>query len=491
MAQGYAIEIYVLRLIVLSYLFILSKGNKVKYSISFIFILFAVMYQSTHADIEPVIVSSEIKNDSWFPLPLEQMKDAAVDTALTKISETGGFAFLYNPDARKNIGKLKLKVSLVEPAESAKITIILTLGNQRGTYVSSSSISLSNKDYKGIFKALEKLGKDGAEQIVISLENMESKNKITNEELKLRSLIKALNKKIINLDYSLKESNLKKHNKKVMFELAKLDVIIKKIDRNYEYVKKSDVKKNKKLDAIYIEIQKLNIGQNTDNTPPSSKELTEYDITQLSKLTKSNELKYEKKFEEARILLAAVKKDHNISSVLRVAVNEELKINLPLYEAEVLSNQLSFSFVKYLKNEEYKIKLKNISHLYNRVLTQRELSFKKRVEIREKISNLNLKGDSMKSAANMIHRTTKHSFARNLDVLMQKHMYMGSKSEGQCPNAESVIKEMRKANLSADVISYKDFNKYECKLRLKVHNIKNKYITFVFSADSRTKVIEN
>ena len=103
-----------------------------------LFTLLISAQQFALASVSPVVITSEIVNDSWFPLPLEQMKDAAVDTALTRISETGNFAFLFNPDKARNkaAGALNLKVTLVEPAESAKITIKLNLPNQGGTYVS-------------------------------------------------------------------------------------------------------------------------------------------------------------------------------------------------------------------------------------------------------------------------------------------------------------------------------------------------------------------
>ncbi len=47
------------------------------------------------ASISPLVVSTQFHNENWFPLPAEQMKSAAVDTALMRLSETGQFAFLY------------------------------------------------------------------------------------------------------------------------------------------------------------------------------------------------------------------------------------------------------------------------------------------------------------------------------------------------------------------------------------------------------------
>ena len=465
-----------------------------KYRISVFFILVIGLCQISHAGIEPVVVFSEIKNDTWFPLPLEQMKDAAVDTALTRISETGDFAFLFNSDkiTKKNAGILKLKVALIEPAASAKITIILTLANQGRTYVSSSSISLDNKDYKGIFNALQQLGMDGADQIVMSIGDLQSKNDISNDENEARKNIISLNKKLINLTKSVNDRNLyikkiNNHNSKVMKSLAKLDTIIYKLDKHFEYEKKSDLEKNKKLDEIYVAIQKLNVGVNTNNVLPGSEELTEYDVTQLPKLNQAYDLKYKKKFSNSRKILNEIYKDKKISSLLRSAVKEELNINLPIYEADILKNNLADYFKKPINNNDYYLKLSYIVDLYNNVLKQPDLSYTKRKEIRTYLSKFQVVIDAINASVATSRTAKDEYFLRVLKSIMQRHItnlsvfngkYSGT---GQCPYKSIISKEMEKANINSTIVSYQAINENECELKVK--NFENNLITYIFNED--------
>jgi len=454
-----------------------------------LFALFISSHQIASAAVSPVIVTSEIINDSWFPLPLEQMKDAAVDTALTRISETGNFAFLFksNITKDKSAGILNLRVTLVEPAESAKITIKLSLPNQAGTYVSSSSISLKGKDHKGIFNSLEILGKEGAEQIFLATEELTIKTTISNEEKKLREHIIDLNKTIIQLNYSVKNLDLSSHNEKVEKRLASLDTIINKLDEHHEYTKNSDVKKNEKLDAIYSEIKKLNIGSHTDNKLPGSNELTDYDITQLAQIKKANKLKYKKKFITARKILKKVFTDKKISPMLRSVIKEEMDINLPIYAAGIASNNLPkfFSTKTQQNNADVGKKIKYINRLYDYVLSQPDLSITKRKEISDKKSQINLTGESIGTVVAMLSIASKNNLSVALRHLMNKHMMhlaMGIQDtgNGQCPNEDSVKKEMKIAGVSADIISYDNLKEYRCKLALKLRDSSKQKLTYTF-----------
>lgn len=464
-----------------------------KQIITGLFILTIAAHQLANASISPVVVSSEIINDSWFPLPLEQMKDAAVDTALTRISETGNFAFLFDPknSNSKNAGSLKLKVTLVEPAESAKITIKLSLPNQGGTYVSSASVSLSDKDHKGIFNALETMGREGAEQIFLATEDLNSKPDVNKDEEDLRKYIIELNKKIIALDYSIKKLDFSAHNAAVEKKLAMLDTINNKLDEHHEYVKKSDANKNKKLDAIYAEVQKLNIGSNTDNVLPGRDELTEYDISQLPKLKKANDLKYKKKFKEARTILKTIYADTKISPMLRLVIKEEMDINLPIYVAGIASNDLPkfFSAGTQYDNAALKPKIKYINRLYDHVLAQPELSFTKRREISDKKSKLNLMAEDMGTVITMLSMASKQNMSMALRSLMNKHVVglsMGFKGsgKGQCPNEASIKKEMKIIKFSADIVSYKDLPDYKCELSLQLRDSSKEKITYTFDERS-------
>ncbi|NNJ97855.1 MAG: hypothetical protein HKP12_11935 [Gammaproteobacteria bacterium] len=112
---------------------------------------------------EPIKISSrtEISNGDWFPLPVEDMKAAAGDTALSELSSGGIFELVKN---RTVDNALTLNVSLIGPAETAKLTIEANIRNQP-TYISTASISLRGLDYKGIYDALEHIGLTAAQRM--------------------------------------------------------------------------------------------------------------------------------------------------------------------------------------------------------------------------------------------------------------------------------------------------------------------------------------
>ena len=251
----------------------------------FLFYLLVICYPASAA-VTPLVITSQFKNDSWFPLPIEQMESAAVDSALSRLSEIGYFAFLYQPTAElaKPAGTLDLTVTLVEPAESAKITIRLNLPDKQGSYVSSSSVSLSKMTHQGIFNALQQLGNDGATQLTETLQSVLPERPLDKQQQAIRDQIMALNLSIIKLNTSIGgmqqgARNQDQHNTAIMQKLGDLDTLAKRIDAQHEYIKQSNLQQNRKLDAIHAEITKLNIGSNTNNRPPASETLTDYDIT--------------------------------------------------------------------------------------------------------------------------------------------------------------------------------------------------------------------
>jgi len=453
--------------------------EKIKYTLFFLLLINV----SVRAGVTPVIVTSTFQNDTWFPLPIEQMENAAVDTALTRISETGRFAFLYKTDNTipTSPGTLHLKVSLVEPAETAKIMIRLSLPDNNGTYVSASSASLSDKDYKGIYNALEQLGSDAANQLVASME-MASTTLIDSNEQVIRDQIIKLNLNVIKLDNSIDSLQQNSHNNVIMQKLGKLDDLANKIEKHHAYVKRSDIDKNRKLDAIYDEIKNLNIGSNTDNRPPQGSELTDYDISLLPELSKASELKFDKKFKQANAILVDVVTDPKISTVFREAVQEELHINLPLYEAETIVNETSSMFMRFLKNDEYKSKLQYAGYLYDSVLIGPELSFKKRIEIRQKKDQLNLTSDSMDSAATALKANSLDMLTRALQNEYAKHSTeraMGFKSAtGPCPSLKKVDTAMKKSRIDAAVFAY---NTSDNRCELILEESSEHLLVFVFS----------
>jgi hypothetical protein len=437
------------------------------------------------ASISPLVVSTQFHNENWFPLPAEQMKSAAVDTALMRISETGQFAFLYaakGPLAGK-AGSLDLEVNLVEPAESAKISIRLSLPNNQGTYVSTSSVSLHNKDYKGIFDALQQLGTAGAEQITASLKNIEVKTNNTTD-MDIRKQIIDLNLHVIKLGSDISKYQQTGHDKEVAEQLSKLDTIINKLDAQSEYAKQSDAVKNRKLDAIYTEIKKLNIGSNTDNKPPSSDELSDYDIAQLPKLKKARELKFDKKFDAARTILTQMTTDGQLSPGFRAAIVEELNINLPLYEAEIIKNDISGVFMRDPVQNKYKNKIAYVNSLYDAVLAQKDLALKTRVEVNQKKDQINLTSDSMDTVSVAMRRNSLESMRMFLRSEQSRHSAMramGMKGdEGDCPSREAIARIMKQVRLHDPIVSYTSHGQ-NCELALAESS--DKLVVFTFSEE--------
>ncbi len=104
---------------------------------------------------KPFVVSTEIyiRNGDWYPLPEEDMKAAAVDTALAELTKGGLFSIV----AENESNKLRLEISLIGPAETAKLTIQVILKDQP-SYVSTASISVHDMDFQGIYNAFEHIG---------------------------------------------------------------------------------------------------------------------------------------------------------------------------------------------------------------------------------------------------------------------------------------------------------------------------------------------
>lgn len=451
---------------------------------NYLLILLMLVNVSVRAEVLPVVVTSSFENDSWYPLPIEQMKNAVVDTALTRISETGKFAYLYKSDATLPgpVGSLQLAVALIEPAETAKVTIRLDLPASKASYVSTSSASLSRKDYQGIFTALEQLGIDSAIQLTESMQSANTTEAVDENEQAIRKQIIKLNANIISMNKTIGILQQKRHNDEILRKLDTLDDLAAKISEHHAYVRQSDIDKHRKLDAIYDEIKNLNIGSNTDNRPPEGDELTNYDISLLPVLKSAAQLKYDKQFSEARATLLGVITDPGISAVFRDAVNEEYHINLPLYEADTVINETASLFMRYLKNDEYKAKLQYAGNIYDSVLLQPELSFKKRVEIRQKRDQLNLVSDSMGSAAvairgsslDMLTRSLRHAYARH-----NAERAMGYESaSGPCPSRERVDIAMKKSSVDDPVIAY-NATENRCELILEESDVH--FLVFVFS----------
>ena len=113
-----------------------------------------------------VVSRTSISSDDWYPLSEENMKSAAVDTALSELTKQGHFLIVRNPktEMHKLDGELAFHISLIGPAEVVKLTAQLQLEN-KATYVSSVSMDIHGMDYQGIYNAFEFVGVEAAKRL--------------------------------------------------------------------------------------------------------------------------------------------------------------------------------------------------------------------------------------------------------------------------------------------------------------------------------------
>ena len=121
---------------------------------------------------EPIHVSHtiSIRSGEWIPLPVEDMRRAAGDAALSRLTDAGR---LQLDDAaaigESQNGSLALEIALIGPAETAKLTIRLDVPGSP-TLVSTASISVRALDHAGIYNALEHVGLRAADRLVAKLD---------------------------------------------------------------------------------------------------------------------------------------------------------------------------------------------------------------------------------------------------------------------------------------------------------------------------------
>lgn len=135
-------------------------------------LLFALM-APLPAQAGPYVLATETRfyNETWFPLPRDQMERAAADPALARLSDSGLFRFVSQGQAAVE-GTLTLEVSLVEAAEVAKIAIHMDVEGE-GSFAATSSTSLRDLDHQGIFLAFAHIGKDAADGLMAKLTALE------------------------------------------------------------------------------------------------------------------------------------------------------------------------------------------------------------------------------------------------------------------------------------------------------------------------------
>ena len=143
-------------------------------------IILAVSWSSPAVALDPIHVSHSvsIRNGDWIPLPVEEMRRAAGDAALSRLTDAGRLRLTDgdgNPASGANTGSLALEIALIGPAETAKLTIRLDVPGSP-TLVSTASISVRALDHAGIYDAFEHVGERAADRLVAKLDLLQNHN---------------------------------------------------------------------------------------------------------------------------------------------------------------------------------------------------------------------------------------------------------------------------------------------------------------------------
>ena len=160
------------------------------YNLFFVLVLLA---PAVHARSFVVASEVQINTGDWFPLPVEDMKAAAVDVALDELTKGGLFSIVPESDKSQSLSnKLTLTISLIGPAETAKLTIKVNL-KDHATYISTASISVHDMDFQGIYNAFEHIGLVAAQRlndktealVILPASRPESSREPDNKKLKV------------------------------------------------------------------------------------------------------------------------------------------------------------------------------------------------------------------------------------------------------------------------------------------------------------------
>ena len=166
-----------------------------------------MLFFASSIQANPFAVSAEIniRNGDWYPLPEGDMKATAVDTALAELTKGGLFSIV----AENKSNKLRLEISLIGPAETAKLTIQVNLKDQP-SYVSTASISVHDMDFQGIYNAFEHIGLIAAQRLNDKTEALliKSNKSLSNKLLPNNKELQAVYDKAQSLNHSI---NIRDH----------------------------------------------------------------------------------------------------------------------------------------------------------------------------------------------------------------------------------------------------------------------------------------
>lgn len=111
---------------------------------------------------QPVVLSTFFENLQWFPLTKEEMRKAAVDTALQELTRANIVELVGEEEVLA--GRLSIEVALVERAETCKVTITFT-ALKLPSLVTTASVSLKDRDHDGIFQAMSQAGREAGRKM--------------------------------------------------------------------------------------------------------------------------------------------------------------------------------------------------------------------------------------------------------------------------------------------------------------------------------------
>ena len=191
----------------------------IKTAASLSLLILSVIVNTAHAalpsvkkKIYQVETQVEFHNESWYPLLEKDMKEAAVDSAFDSLTESGWLRFGNKVKSTQPHGTLIARVTLVEPAETVKTTLKLTLSDE-APYIATASTSIRGLEYQGIYHSFEHVGRMAAERMNAKLTALElmriinadqGNNKRRSSEIDLNQI--ALAKQLYDKAQSLKES---------------------------------------------------------------------------------------------------------------------------------------------------------------------------------------------------------------------------------------------------------------------------------------------
>src|SRR5579859_4163389 len=106
---------------------------------------------------QPVVLTTSFENEQWFPLTKKEMEKSAVDPALQELTAAGLIELVGEDDVMA--GRLEIVVSLVERAETGKVTVTFT-ARKVPTQVTTASAALHDKTHEGIYRAMIQIGRE-------------------------------------------------------------------------------------------------------------------------------------------------------------------------------------------------------------------------------------------------------------------------------------------------------------------------------------------